>query len=308
MEIQSYLIIYALYMVAMIVVSIRVYKVRKKIDEMHGMMIGMTFGMVSGLVTATIFLIPTGNFLYGVIIGSIVGLLFGVPFGKLGGHLGIMEGTIAGPMGGMMGAMLGQMVRPFDIEVFIPFLTSIFLITMIGITYAVNCRVKCCSPNKISKTKNEISNQLVLIGSLAAILLVVSIALPFSIESVSGKALVSSVSVTQDYITPSYLQNTKEEVKEATLKDGYQEAEIRITVASYSPNVIVAKKGIPLKMNLRADETAGCAREIVFPDFGISKIVGPDKMETIEINPTQAGEFRFRCSMDMVRGKLIVTE
>ncbi len=304
MEIPSYWIIYILHIALMLVVSVHVYKVRKKIDEMHGMMVGMTFGMISGLITATLFLIPTGNFLYGVILGSIVGLLFGIPFGKLGGHLGIMEGTIAGPMGGMMGAMLGQMIRPFDIEIFIPFLTAIFLITMIGITYAVNCRVRCCTPVKPRKEKNEISNQFILFGSFAAVLLLASVLLSFPIESASGKAI-SSLSSSQNYSTPSYLL-TKEEVKEATLKDGYQEAEIRITVASYSPNVIVAKKGIPLKINLRADETAGCAREVVFPDFGISKIVGPDKVETIEINPTQEGEFKFRCSMDMVRGKLIV--
>lgn len=204
----------------------------------------------------------------------------------------------------MMGAMLGQMVRPFDIEIFIPFFSSVFLITMIGITYAVNCRVSCCTPVRPRKEKNEVSNQFILFGSFAVILLLASIILSFPIESGSGKAI-DSLSSSQNYSTQSYLL-TKEEVKEATLKDGYQEAEIRITVASYSPNVIIAKKGIPLRISLYADETAGCAREIVFPDFGISKIVGSDKVETIEINPTQAGEFRFRCSMDMVRGKLII--
>ncbi len=306
MEIPSYWIVYILYIAVMLVVSVHVYKVRKKIDEMHGMMIGMTFGLIGGLITATLFLIPTGNFLYGVIIGSIVGLLFGVPFGKLGGHLGIMEGTIAGPMGGMMGAMLGQMVRPFDIEVFIPFLTSIFLITMIGITYAVNCRVSCCSPNKTSKAKNEISNQFILFGSLTAVLLLASVLLSFPIDSASGKTTGNVLSSNQGYTAPDYLQITKEEIAEATIKDSYQEIDLKITVAKYSPNVIVAKKGIPLKINLHADENAGCAREIVFPDFGISKIVSPNKVETIEINTDQAGEFKFRCSMDMIRGKLII--
>ena len=64
MENQSYIIIYILYIIVLAVVSIYVYKLRKMIDEMHGMMIGMTFGMFAGLITATLFLIPTGNFLY----------------------------------------------------------------------------------------------------------------------------------------------------------------------------------------------------------------------------------------------------
>ena len=305
MEIQSYLILYILYIAVMAVVSVHVYRVRKKIDEMHGMMVGMTFGMVSGLVTATLFLIPTGNFLYGVIIGSVVGLLLGVPFGKLGGHLGIMEGTIAGPMGGMMGSMLGQMVRPFSIEIFIPFLTSIFLITMVAITYAVNCRVSCCGP-KVAQKKNEISGQFVLLAALAAILLISSVLLPFTIET-SGKTITSSA-LSGNQATPSYLQQfNKEERKETTIKDSYQEIDIQISAARYSPNVIVAKKNIPLRINLHADQNAGCAREIVFPDFGIDKVVPAGGTETAEINPVQEGEFAFRCSMDMIRGKLVVS-
>src|SRR3989338_3085187 len=257
MENQSYIIIYILYIIVLAVVSIYVYKLRKMIDEMHGMMIGMTFGMFAGLITATLFLIPTGNFLYGVIIGSIVGLLLGIPFGKLGGHLGVMEGAIAGPMGGMMGAMLGQMIRPFDIEVFIPFFSFLFLVIMFGITYAVNCRVNCCSPKK--KVENEIPTHIILLGFLAAILVTISIVLPFSVESSSSDVSGSVLSENSGYKSPSYLQRfSKEEVKEAIIKDGYQEIEVKITASQYSPNVIIAKKDIPLKIKFQADETTGC--------------------------------------------------
>jgi len=305
METQSYLILYTLYITLMLAVSIKVYTNREKLDEMHGMMVGMTFGMISGLVTATLFLIPTGNFLYGVIVGSIVGLIFGVPFGKLGGHLGVMEGAIAGPMGGMMGAMLGQMIRPFDIEVFIPFFSFIFLVIMFGITYAVNCRVNCCSPKK--KVENEIPTHIILLGFLAAILVTISIVLPFSVESSSSDVSGSVLSENSGYKSPSYLQRfSKEEVKEAIIKDGYQEIEVKITASQYSPNVIIAKKDIPLKIKFQADETTGCGREVVFPDFKISKIIPSDKPETVNINPTIEGEFKFRCSMDMIRGKLII--
>ncbi|MBI4738963.1 cupredoxin domain-containing protein [Candidatus Woesearchaeota archaeon] len=309
MEYQSYVIIYVLYLAVILAVSIYVYRLRKLIDEMHGMMIGMTFGMIAGLITATLFLIPTGNFLYGFIIGSIIGLFFGVPFGKLGGHLGIMEGTIAGPMGGMMGAMLGQMIRPFSIEIFMPFFTFIFLIMIVGIAYAVNCRVRCCNTEK-NRVKNKISNKIILFWSLVIIfLLTASVILSFSINTNSKTNLKSSNAQqdNQNLRLPPYLQElTKEDIKETVIKGNYQEIDLQITASKYSPNVIIAKKNIPLKINLYAAENAGCAREIIFPDFNVDKIVPAGGKETIEINPTEAGEFKFRCSMDMVKGKLII--
>jgi len=302
MENQSYIIIYSLYLIVTLAVSLYVYKLRKMIDEMHGMMIGMTFGMLAGLVTATIFLIPTGNFLYGFIIGSIVGLVFGVLFGNLGGHLGIMEGIIAGPMGGMMGAMLGQMIRPFDIDVFIPFFTFIFLITMIGITYAVNCRASCYN-NEHNKKKDKISNDFILIWSFTTIfLLAISIFLSFSINTTA-----TQTSAVQNQQLPAYLQELmQEDKKEAVVKGSYQEIDLIISASKYSPNVIIAKKNILLRINLYADENAGCAREIVFPDFNINKIVPAGGSEIIEFTPKQEGEFKFRCSMDMIHGRLIV--
>lgn len=298
-----YILIYILFIAVIIAVSIYIYKLRKHIDEMHGMMIGMTLGMISGLVTSTLFLIPTGNFLYGFIIGSVIGILFGALFGKLGGHLGIMEGVIAGPMGGMMGAMLGQMVRPFSIEIFIPFFTFIFLITMAGITYAVNCRVSCCNAEQ-NPVKNKLSFKFIYIWSLVSIfLLVTSMIFPFSINTNSTNSI-SNNQISQ--LPVSFQDSVKEEVKEATIKGDYQEIDLQISASKYSPNTIIAKKDILLKINLYADENAGCAREIIFPEFNIDKIVPAGGKETLEILPTKAGEFNFRCSMDMIKGKLII--
>lgn len=307
----SYIILYTLFMAVIFGVSIYAHKLRKHLDEMHGMMVGMTFGIISGLVTATLYVMPTGNFLYGFILGSIIGLVFGVPFGKLGGHLGIMEGVIAGPMGGMMGAMLGQMVRPFSIEIFVPFFTFIFLITMVGITYAVNCRVNCCSANDAEQKqeKNKISFKFIYTWSLISIfLLATSIILPFSINTDSDIAINSNtISNGKNLEFPIvYSQISTDENKSAIVKGDYQEIDLKISASRYSPNIIFAKKGIPLKINLYADENAGCAREIIFPDFNIDKIVPAGGKETIEINPIKEGEFKFRCSMDMIRGKLIV--
>lgn len=294
----SYTVIYILSLAVLIATAFYIHKLRSKLDEMHGMMVGMTLGMLAGLVTSTLFLIPTGNFLWGVMIGSFIGLLFGMPLGHLGGHLGIMEGVVAGPMGGMMGAMLGQMVRPFSIEIFIPFFMFIFLITAIGISYTVHCKANF---SEEEQKPAKIPKKFALIWAAAfIILLLASVALPFSI---------SENNKTKSLALPPALQDiVKEEKAEAVVKGNYQEVGLRITSSKYSPNVIIAKKGIPLRINVNADENAGCAREIVFPDFNIDVIVPAGGSEVIEINPTEAGTFNFRCSMDMVHGKLIISE
>ena len=307
MENLSYVVIYVLSIIILLSVSAYVYKLRKKVDEMHGMMIGMTFGMVAGLVTATLYLIPTGNFLYGVIFGSTVGLLFGIPFGKLGGHLGIMEGVVAGPMGGMMGAMLGQMIRPFDINVFVPFFVFIFLLTTIGLSYTCYCGANYSGESKTNKPSGKFIVSWIII---AFVLLSISIVLPFSI---SAGATSSSDIQTNNVKLPPYLQElAKEERKEAVIRgsyqESYQEIDLKITASKYYPNVIVAKKDIPLRINVQAEKNAGCAREIIFPDFNIDEVVPEGGSKIIEINPTKQGTFVFRCSMDMVHGKLIISD
>ena len=83
--------------------------------------------------------------------------------------------------------------------------------------------------------------------------------------------------------------------------------EIKVTVkGGYSPDVIVVKKGIPVKLDFYRDETASCSEQVVFGDFGIARELPAFKTTSIEFTPDKAGEFTFVCGMNMLRGKLIV--
>lgn len=83
--------------------------------------------------------------------------------------------------------------------------------------------------------------------------------------------------------------------------------EIKITVkGGYSPDVIVVREHVPVRLNFYRDETASCSEQVVFADFGISKHLPPFKTTSIEFTPDRAGEFTFMCGMSMMRGKLIV--
>lgn len=277
---------------------------RKGVDEMRGMMAGMGFGMLAGLVTATLWTAPTGDFLTGIIMGSAAGLLFGILCGRLGGDMGVLEGIMAGPMGGMMGGMLGQMVRPYNLEIFMPFFTAVVLLSLLGISYMLHCGVACCN-GPAKKKPSPVSSEFVMAWVAATIVILgMSVFLDFPLAA-GG---VPAGAATQQVKLPGYLQSLAQETRaEAVVENGVQRVAMKITNSQYVPNVIVAKKGVPLKIEITADETAGCARDIIFPDFNIRKIVPVGETVTIEFTPQGEGEFRFHCSMDMARGKLIVT-
>ncbi len=297
MENSSYFIMYFAFFLVFISLSIYLYKKKKQLDEMHGMMAGMSVGMLAGLITSTLYLLPTGDFLWGTILGSAVGLLFGFPLGRLGGHLGMMEGIIAGPMGGMMGAMLGQMVRPFNLEIFLPFFTFIFLITAFGLSYTVNC---CSSCLESPKKNPPLSEMFILTWIITAgILLAFSIFLPFSLPD-------NNLNVSPASDKAVALDNPNQ--KEAAVQDGFQEIDLKVTSSAYLPSTIIAKKGLPLKIHVRAGEKVGCARELLFPDFGIDVILTPGENKTVEIYPAKTGTFPFRCSMGMIQGSLVVVD
>ena len=83
--------------------------------------------------------------------------------------------------------------------------------------------------------------------------------------------------------------------------------EIKITVkGGYSPDVVVVREKIPVRLNFYRDETASCSEQVVFSDFGIIKDLPPFKTTSIEFTPDRTGEFTFMCGMRMMRGKLIV--
>lgn len=83
--------------------------------------------------------------------------------------------------------------------------------------------------------------------------------------------------------------------------------EVKITVkGGYSPDVIVVRKGIPVRLDFYRDETADCSDTIVFGDFNIRKPLPAYKTTPIEFTPEKEGEYEFTCGMGMLRGKLVV--
>ncbi len=102
-----------------------------------------------------------------------------------------------------------------------------------------------------------------------------------------------------------YFFGEREQVAAETNESGLQE--IKVTVkGGYSPDVIVVKKDIPVRLNFYRDETSSCSEQVVFGDFGIARDLPAFKTTPIEFTPEKEGEFTFACGMNMLRGKLIV--
>ena len=102
-----------------------------------------------------------------------------------------------------------------------------------------------------------------------------------------------------------YFFGEREQAQAQLAESGVQE--IKVTVkGGYSPDVIVVKQGVPVRLDFYRDETDSCTEQVVFGDFGIARDLPAYKTTPIEFTKDKAGEFTFACGMNMVRGKLVV--
>ncbi len=86
---------------------------------------------------------------------------------------------------------------------------------------------------------------------------------------------------------------------------GVQEIDITVR-GGYSPDVVVLRAGVPVRLNFYRDETASCSESVILGDFGIARDLPAFKTTQIEFTPRRPGEYIFTCGMNMLRGKLIV--
>ncbi len=86
---------------------------------------------------------------------------------------------------------------------------------------------------------------------------------------------------------------------------GVQEAVIRVK-GGYDPDVIVVKRGKPVRLHFNRQESAMCSEMVVFDQIDQSAKLPEGETVTIEFTPEKRGEISFQCQMGMLRGKVIV--
>lgn len=99
---------------------------------------------------------------------------------------------------------------------------------------------------------------------------------------------------------------TNEPAKAANVPPGA--TKITVSADGYEPASISVKKGEPVKLAFYRADSDNCGGEIVFAKQKIRKKLPVGKTVLVEFTPTEAAEIAFACGMDMLRGKLVVTE
>ena len=96
-----------------------------------------------------------------------------------------------------------------------------------------------------------------------------------------------------------------EGVRAAKTSSGYQEALVLVK-GGYTPAVILADSGAPVRLQFRREETAACSERVLFPDFGKAADLPEGQLVAVELPPSEPGEYGFECGMGMLHGKLVV--
>lgn len=79
-----------------------------------------------------------------------------------------------------------------------------------------------------------------------------------------------------------------------------------IVQGGYKPSRIEVIQGQHVQLRFIRKESGDCTREVVFPAPGIRQELPEGKPVVIHLPALQAGEYEFKCGMNMIKGKLIV--
>jgi P-type Cu+ transporter len=105
----------------------------------------------------------------------------------------------------------------------------------------------------------------------------------------------------------SWLLLSKQQATRAELEQGLQTVHITVK-GGYSPSVIEASAGVPIRLEFDRQEDGECSSHVVFSELGIDKALPAFAHSTLELGALKAGEYPFACGMNMLHGSLIVHE
>ena len=88
---------------------------------------------------------------------------------------------------------------------------------------------------------------------------------------------------------------------------GVQEVRVRVK-GGCDPDLIVVKKGKPVRLHFTRQESALCSEMVIFDRIGRSAKLPQGETVTIEFVPDKRGEIPFQCQMGMIRGRVLVED
>ena len=86
-----------------------------------------------------------------------------------------------------------------------------------------------------------------------------------------------------------------------------QEANITVTDASFDPQRVTLKAGVPARLTFTRTSDKTCATAVVFPTLNIRRDLPLNQPVVIEFTPARAGDTTFACGVNMLKGVVAVT-
>ncbi len=99
----------------------------------------------------------------------------------------------------------------------------------------------------------------------------------------------------------------RREVPARAAGSGPQEVTI-VVAGGYTPDVVVARRGVPLRLVFDRQEESPCSDEVILPEFQLRRALPAHEKTVVQILPSRTGEFPFSCGMNMLHGKIRVVE
>src|SRR5947208_5917949 len=85
-----------------------------------------------------------------------------------------------------------------------------------------------------------------------------------------------------------------------------QNRRVKITEQGFEPATLTVQRGIRTRITFLRTTDNTCAKEVVFPDFGIKRDLPLNQPVVIILTTNKEGEFKCTFGMTMMKGSLIV--
>jgi plastocyanin domain-containing protein len=91
-----------------------------------------------------------------------------------------------------------------------------------------------------------------------------------------------------------------------TALDGSQEITVEVANGVYSPNVIRAKAGMPLRLHVVVRGAHACSTRLLVPDLKLEFELPVSGTADLTLPPAKAGSYLFTCGERMVKGSIVL--
>ena len=101
-------------------------------------------------------------------------------------------------------------------------------------------------------------------------------------------------------------EGNTEPVKAASAPAGF--TKITVSKSGYEPESVDVRLGEKVSLAFYRADGDNCGGEVIFPKQAIKKTLPVGETVLVEFTPTAAGEVTFACGMDMLKGKVVISQ